>query len=196
MANALVITSNPAADSLTDAIGAAFATGAESAGATARVIDLYESGFNPAYSLADREHYQGHGDMPADVLPYQKALADADTIAFVTPIYWYTMTAMMKGFFDRVICRGFAYDGATGAPLALSGKKVRFIMLTGGSEEWYRTSGIGDALDAQIAQNTFAKYCGITDMQMLYVDRTSDDDAAHRAEQLAMATQWGRDAAL
>ena len=114
--NILVITSNPEKDSMTDAVGAAFAAGAVERGASADVLDLYDEGFNPVYSAADRAHYLGHAPMPEDVLLIQRRLAQADVIALVFPIYWYTMPAMVKGLFDRVICRGFAYhpDGTPG----------------------------------------------------------------------------------
>ena len=110
--NILVITSNPEKDSMTDAVGAAFAAGAVERGASADVLDLYDEGFNPVYSAADRAHYLGHAPMPEDVVPIQRRLAQADVIALVFPIYWYTMPAMVKGLFDRVICRGFAYHPA------------------------------------------------------------------------------------
>lgn len=134
--NILVITSNPEKDSMTDAVGAAFAAGAVERGASADVLDLYDEGFNPVYSAADRAHYLGHAPMPEDVVPIQRRLAQADVIALVFPIYWYTMPAMVKGLFDRVICRGFAYH-PDGTPGALADKTVRVIMLTGGSRQWY-----------------------------------------------------------
>ena len=95
--NILVITSNPEKDSMTDAVGAAFAAGAVERGASADVLDLYDEGFNPVYSAADRAHYLGHAPMPEDVVPIQRRLAQADVIALVFPIYWYTMPAMVKG---------------------------------------------------------------------------------------------------
>ena len=154
--NILVITSNPEKDSMTDAVGAAFAAGAVERGASADVLDLYDEGFNPVYSAADRAHYLGHAPMPEDVVPIQRRLAQADVIALVFPIYWYTMPAMVKGLFDRVICRGFAYH-PDGTPGALADKTVRVIMLTGGSRQWYESDGIGESLDNQICRQTFAK---------------------------------------
>lgn len=188
----LVIASNPDPNSLTLAVAKAFAKGAESRGSTTRIINLGTDGFNPAYTMADRDHYYKGTPMPPDVVPYQEAMAKADTIAFVTPIYWYTMTASMKGFFDRVLCRDFTYDRTTNAPKAFVGKTIRFIALTGGSEEWYRTSGIGEALQHQILENTFSKYCGVPDATITYVDRTNSSDAAYTAKSLAKIEELGR----
>ena len=181
MSNALIITSNPEHNSMTNAVGAAFAEGAAAEGAHTEVLDLYEAGFNPIYTSADRAHYLGQGPLPVDVAAMQSKLAGADVIALVFPIYWYTMPAMVKGLFDRVICRGFAYT-PDGTPGALAGKTVRVIMLTGGSEDWYRTGGIGEALDNQICRQTFVKYCGVDDVEIVYVDnlKMGDDDPSRR----------------
>jgi NAD(P)H dehydrogenase (quinone) len=190
----LVIAANPDPDSLTVAVAQAFAKGAHDNGSSTRIINLGTDGFNPTYTLADRDHYYNATPMPADVIPYQQAMEAADTIAFVTPIYWYTMTASMKGFFDRVLCRDFVYDRSTGKPLALAGKTVRFIALTGANEDWYRTSGIGEALERQIIDNTFAKYCGVTDATIEYVDGTGSGDANHIADCLQRMETLGAEA--
>lgn len=188
MTSVLVITSNPDPASLTDTAGDAFATGARASGADVDVLDLYDSGFNPVYTLADRRHYLGHGPVPRDVAAIQSRLEKADVIALVFPVYWYTMPAMVKGLFDRVVCRGFAYN-PSGEPGALAGKTVRIIMLTGGSQGWYESDGMGEALDNQIRRQTLAKYCGVEDSRIVYIDNliSGDDDPERRqavAEQL------------
>ncbi|WP_034528223.1 NAD(P)H-dependent oxidoreductase [Bifidobacterium stellenboschense] len=192
---ALIITANPEHHSLTNATGKAFAEGFHAHGGETRILDLYDAGFNPVYTSADRAHYLGKADMPKDVAAIQARLAQADVIALVFPIYWYTMPAMVKGLFDRVICRGFAYN-ADGTPGALAGKTVRVIMLTGGPESWYESDGIGEALDNQIRRQTFMKYCGVKDVEIVYVDNLSmgDDDPAKReaaAKQLDGIRQLG-----
>ncbi|MBT1181237.1 NAD(P)H-dependent oxidoreductase [Bifidobacterium sp. CP2] len=178
---ALVITSNPEHDSLTNAVGKAFAGGFREQGGAADVLDLYEAGFDPVYTSTDRAHYLGLGPLPKDVASIQDRLAQADVIVLTFPVYWYTMPAMVKGLFDRVICRGFAYH-ADGTPGALAGKTVRVILLTGGTEAWYESDGIGEALDNQIRRQTFMKYCGVEDVELVYVDGLSmgDDDPAKR----------------
>ncbi|MFR0556257.1 NAD(P)H-dependent oxidoreductase [Pseudoscardovia radai] len=182
----LVIFSNPDPTSLTASVARTWAQAASEAdGDEASVIDLSEAGFNPAYTLEDRRHYNDpSAPMPQDVVPYQEALDKADVIVFISPIYWYTMTAMMKGFFDRVICRGFAYHPEDSTPYRLAGKTVRFEALTGAAEEWYAEGGVGEALELQIVRNTFNKYCGVDDVEIEYVDHTGEDDPALRASQL------------
>lgn len=192
---ALIITANPEHHSLTNAAGKAFAEGFRAHGGDTDTLDLYDAGFNPVYTSADRAHYLGKADMPEDVAAIQTRLAQADVITLVFPIYWYTMPAMIKGLFDRVICRGFAYN-ADGTPGALAGKTVRVIMLTGGPESWYKSDGIGEALDNQIRRQMLRKYCGVEDTEIIYVDNLSmgDDDPAKReaaAAQLARIEELG-----
>lgn len=179
MSTFLAITSNPEPHSLTEATAAAFLRGAGQTGADTQLLDLYGIGFDPVYRSCDRDHYLGRGPMPDDVRAIQSRLEGADVLALVFPVYWYTMPAMMKGLFDRVICRGFAY-GEEGAPGALAGKTVRVIMLTGSSRGWYESDGVGQALQNQICHQTFTKYCGVTDVEIVYVDNLSMGDDAPR----------------
>jgi NAD(P)H dehydrogenase (quinone) len=176
MTTTLIITSNPEPNSLTASVGKAFANGIQQNGGMAEILDLYEIGFNPVYSLEDRKHYLGQAPMPKDVNDIQNKLASADIITLVFPVYWYSMPAMMKGFFDRVICKGFAYEQGSGERGVLSGKKVRVILLTGGGKYWYESDGIGEALNNQIGRQTFQKYCGVEDVELLYVDNLSMGD--------------------
>ena len=96
---------------------------------------------------------------------------------------------MVKGLFDRVICRGFAYH-PDGTPGALADKTVRVIMLTGGSRQWYESDGIGESLDNQICRQTFAKYCGVKDVELVYVDNLSmGDDSSDKRKAAAASTR-------
>lgn len=59
------------------------------------IIDLNDYTF----SYYDYEH-RNEGD---DFLPLmERIIAEYDTIIFATPVYWYSMSAVMKTFFDRM----------------------------------------------------------------------------------------------
>ncbi|AKV55128.1 NAD(P)H dehydrogenase (quinone) [Bifidobacterium actinocoloniiforme DSM 22766] len=197
---AVAITANPEPRSLTEAMGNAFLDGAAEAGADTDLIDLYAEGFNPVYSMEDRLHYLDQGPLPADVAAMQNRIADADVLAFVFPIYWFSLPALMKGFFDRVLCRRFAYH-ADGTPGALAGKKVRLIMLCGGEEARFRSDGVDAAIDTQLVQRTLNGYCGVDDIEKVYIDRltSGDDDPQVREEikhRLIRVTLMGRKLAV
>jgi NAD(P)H-dependent FMN reductase len=52
-----------------------------------------------------RERYQ-----PKDVLEQQQKVARAQAMAFVAPVHFLSFPAMLKGWLDRVLTPGFAYD--------------------------------------------------------------------------------------
>ncbi|BDR54443.1 hypothetical protein KIMH_05540 [Bombiscardovia apis] len=180
---AVAITANPEVESLTQAVGSAFLDGAAESGALTDMIDLHAEAFNPVYSMEDRLHYLGQGPVPDDVAALQSRIEDADVIAFVFPMYWFSMPAIMKGFFDRVLCRGFSYN-IDGTPGALAGKTIKLIILCGASEGSHRIDGVDKAIDVQICQRTLRDYCGVQDIEKVYLDglNMGDQDEQVREE--------------
>jgi len=62
---------------------------------TFEVVDL--SKYNISYYDYD------HKNADDDFIPLMKRLiGDFDTFVFATPVYWYSMSAIMKVFFDRI----------------------------------------------------------------------------------------------
>ena len=122
------------------------------------------------------------------VFPCSYRLFDVDDLI------WNTSGAVIgygcAMLFDRVICRGFAYH-PDGTPGALADKTVRVIMLTGGSRQWYESDGIGESLDNQICRQTFAKYCGVKDAELVYVDNLSMGDDSSDKRKAAAAQLEG-----
>ena len=41
---------------------------------------------------------------------YQEILKNTDELILVFPIWWMLMPAVLKGFFDKVMVKGFAYE--------------------------------------------------------------------------------------
>lgn len=73
--------------------------------------------------------YGNHHDAD-DFLPLARRMADADAIVFASPVYWYSMSAQMKAFFDRLTDLTEPYK-----PIgkSLAGKTV-FAISTGGGD--------------------------------------------------------------
>ncbi|HEU4451532.1 MAG TPA: NAD(P)H-dependent oxidoreductase [Longimicrobium sp.] len=44
----------------------------------------------------------GHGNAGDGFLPLAEAMVRADVIVFATPVYWYSMSAQLKAFIDRM----------------------------------------------------------------------------------------------
>lgn len=90
-------------------------------GHTQQIIQLLQAEVETdSIFLADYQigHYDyGHQNHPDDFLPLIRRIAEEyDLIIFATPVYWYTMSGLMKVFFDRLTdC--LKTDKETGAKL-------------------------------------------------------------------------------
>ncbi len=76
------------------------------------IIDLDKEGFDPVMKAEDLQAFRNKNPVDPKVLEYKKRLEQADHLIFIFPIWWELMPAMMKGFIDKVIFPGLAYDYA------------------------------------------------------------------------------------
>lgn len=115
-----------------------------------------------------RSLYALYPDFEIDVEAEQAALARAELIVWLHPIYWYSVPAMLKHYFDVVLLRGWAYASAGGRAQAgdgdaLHGKRVLWVATTGGTESTYAQGQMHaksfDAFEAPIKQT--AEFCGM-----------------------------------
>ena len=96
--------------SLSAALLAHARSGLESAGHTVDVIDLATEGFHPALNAGDLRAWRLRSTIDPQVIDYQHRLAAADHLVFIFPTWWMAMPAATKGFLDRVLVRGFAFE--------------------------------------------------------------------------------------
>ena len=104
--------------------------------------------------------YETYPDFYIDV-PREQALVErADIVAFVHPIQWYSMPALLKEWIDVVLEEGWAFGaGAT----ALQGKGYWLVTTTGSRAESYRPEGRhGHSFEAFLPQfQQTAALCGM-----------------------------------
>lgn len=96
--------------SFSAALLAAAIQGLATAGHTVDVIDLAADGFRPALSAEDLAAWRQRATNDPLVLDYQRRLGKADHVLFVYPTWWMSMPAATKGFLDRVLTKGFAFE--------------------------------------------------------------------------------------
>ncbi|EHA1082980.1 NAD(P)H-dependent oxidoreductase [Photobacterium damselae] len=139
--------------------------------------------------LSVRKLEELHSNFEFDVEKEQLALLEADTIIFQFPIFWYSFPALMKKWFDDVICYGFAFGGEKGAQL--KDKKFIFSFTIGGKDTAY---GNDDEIALSIEDlvkplKQILKYCHVIDIEhvfshnMLYIPNMygSVDDIRSRS---------------
>ena len=84
--------------------------GLSEAGHEIDLFDLQADGFNPVMSAADLVAWRRQEVLDPLVRDYQQRLSMADHLVFVFPVWWESMPASTKGFLDKCLTEGFAYQ--------------------------------------------------------------------------------------
>ncbi|WP_442738391.1 NAD(P)H-dependent oxidoreductase [Streptomyces pseudogriseolus] len=89
------------------------------------------------------------GSLSPDIRAEQEKIAAADVLILQFPLWWFTMPAIMKGWVDRVMTRGFAYQAGRKYDTGMfRGKSAMVSVTTGTSAATYAPNGIdGDILN-------------------------------------------------
>ncbi|MDN5201871.1 NAD(P)H-dependent oxidoreductase [Fulvivirgaceae bacterium BMA10] len=80
---------------------------ARSDGNTRKIVDKFIEE-NPGTTLVDLSTQQieyfdyGFKNLDDDFIPLMEKILQHDLLIFATPVYWYSMSAVMKTFFDRI----------------------------------------------------------------------------------------------
>lgn len=105
-----IVFNHPYEGSYCNAILDAVARGLQKAGHEVDLMHLDSDRFNPAMSQDDLQAFVKHQAVDPQVIDYQERLKKADHLIFIFPIWWDIMPATTKGFIDRVLSPGVAYD--------------------------------------------------------------------------------------
>lgn len=98
--NILVLEGSPNRNGSSNALAAEFARGAEEAGHTVRVVDAAHARIHPCTGCV-RCGYEGPCVQKDDMETIRPQILAADMLVFVTPLYYYGMSAQMKTLVDR-----------------------------------------------------------------------------------------------
>jgi NAD(P)H dehydrogenase (quinone) len=124
--------------------------------------DLYEEHFNPILPFGEIPR---DAVLPAEVQKHCDDISQADGIIIVHPNWWGQPPAILKGWVDRVIRPGVAYeflegDKGEGVPRSLLKAKCAIIFNTSNTETIRENTIFGDPLEA-IWRNCIFGLCGI-----------------------------------
>jgi len=119
------------------------------------VLDADDSTAGPAgerfHPSLDSKHAFEHGLQSEDIVREQDKLRWADAMILQFPMWWFSMPAIMKGWFERVYAYGFGYGvgehsaahwGDRYGEGTLAGKRAMVVVSTGGWESHYSARGV------------------------------------------------------
>jgi len=158
--NVLVIFSHPDPKSFNAAILGVVKDELENKGAQFKIKDLYAMHWDPVLSADELA-----GKVPDHIAAEQRDVGWADLLVFISPVWWYSVTAIMKGYIERVMSLGFAYDHAEGGPRGLmGGKSAIFITTSGADEKTARDSGMSESMNISLVSG-FGEFCGFDNVK-------------------------------
>jgi NAD(P)H dehydrogenase (quinone) len=106
----LVVYCHPCAESFNAAVRDVAVEALEKRGHDVRLIDLYAAGFDPVMRMQEWRGYFKDGENLEPVRDQAQHVAWAEAVVFIYPTWWYGLPAMLKGWLERVLVPGFAFD--------------------------------------------------------------------------------------
>lgn len=195
----LTVYSHPFRDSYPAAVMDSFHAAFQRTGETVDVLDLHQEQFDPRFTAEDHAHFWG-GPIPPEIERMHHRVMAADRLAFVFPVYWWSMPALMKGWVERVFTAGWAYQYGKGiddrgrAPLhgLLPSIPTVLIGIGGSKKPTYEKYGYDEAMRTQLDVGIFA-YCGIDDVESHVIyDVEGDHNAPTREAGLVQVVEIAR----
>jgi len=108
-------------------------------------FNLDEVEINSQYFLAQQDAYKNQ-KLSTDITAELNKISWADHIIFQFPLWWFSTPAILKGWLDRVLVKGFAYDtGKIFNDGLLKDKTASLVVTTQSPESAYQTNGLHQA---------------------------------------------------
>jgi len=158
-----IILAHPDAGSFSHAIARAAVRQLEASGHETFFHDLYREHFDP---LLPGGEIPKNAPLPPAIAEHCRQIANADGIIIVHPNWWGQPPAILKGWIDRVIRPGVAYefvdgDSGEGTPNGLLKARAALVYNTSNTNETREKEVFGDPLET-IWKNCVFGLCGVT----------------------------------
>ena len=123
------------------------------------LIHLDKENFNPVMTQEDLRAFVNRKPVDPKVIEYKERLGKADHLIFIFPIWWELMPAMTKGFIDKVIFPGVAYDYKSNGFMTKKLKKIQSVTLitTMNTHRFFYRLLFGNAIKRAFFTGTFWK---------------------------------------
>jgi NAD(P)H dehydrogenase (quinone) len=187
----LIVYAHPNANSFNHAMLENMTEGLQEESHQVRVKDLYAEEFDPVLRASDLEILQ-QGKIPDSILVEQESLLWAEGLVFIYPLWWFGRPAILKGWFDKVLTNGFAFeygdDGLTGL---LQHRRALALITAGGTKAFFKKNKAEPLVHRPMTDGTLA-FCGIEEVHhRIYYDIAGMGDQG-RKNVLVEVTNLGK----
>jgi len=185
----LVILGHPARESYNRALAEAYLEGARSAEREVHLLDLGRLEFDPIL----RQGYGGSQPLEPDLRHARALIKHCAHQVWIYPGWWASPPALVKGFVERVLTPGFAFeyreDRPTPRPL-LEGKSAR-IIVTSSTPGFYYHLFLLRSPD-RVLRRSVLNLCGVRPVRVTHLARVRSVDQAKRESWLEKVRGLGR----
>lgn len=158
--NHLIIYAHPDKESFVKKILEELIAEAQNLGHQVVLRDLLEINFNPVLGYDDLKRIRNK-DIAPEIIVEQEFIAKADIISVVYPIWYMSMPAIIKGYFDRTLTKGFAFDFEGQLVNGkLENKKVYLFSTAGLHKDFYDTMYLIENFNHIVDYGIF-EFCGM-----------------------------------
>jgi len=186
----LVILGHPSPESFNAAIARTVVSRIRQNGHKPIFHDLYAEGFDP---LLPASEIARDATLPPKIAAHCRELAEADGVVVVHPNWWGQPPAILKGWIDRVIRPGLAYqfeegDSGEGVPVGLLKARAAVVLNTSNTSEPRENEIFGDPLE-RLWKDCIFDFCGVKNFYRRMFRIVCVSSPEKRAEWLAEADE-------
>ena len=139
------------------------------------IIDLYKDNFNPVMNEMDEKLYSKGQSSDELVKKYQSYIKEGDEVIFIFPIWWNNVPAMLKGFFDKVFIKEFAFIEENNRPKGLLNNINNGLLITTSeSDTDYIKNDLGNPIENTIIKSTL-EIAGMSNIKWININVKSDE---------------------
>lgn len=183
MTRTLIIDGHPDPHSLTAALAAAYAAGA---GEDAVLLCLRDLAIDPSL----HQGYQVGQAVEPDLARARELIEWSEHITVLTPVWWGSVPALLKGFLDRALVIGWAFRYQdNGRPEGLLKGRTGRVIVTSDSPRWYLPL-VGDTTVKQLKGRTL-EFCGLSPVKVSRFTDVRNASVERRARWLEDARALG-----
>ncbi|MBE7637751.1 flavodoxin family protein [Sneathiella sp. P13V-1] len=190
-----ILNGHPAEASLNRTLAETYATTAQSAGHEVRLIHLCDVSFDPDFGYGGFENTK---PLEADLTRIMDNIDWCDHFVITTPMWWGSLPAKLKGFFDRAFLPGTAFNSRKrnwlGMPEPMLTGKTGHVLMTSDTPGWAMSWFYKNAMIRQIKDQILG-FVGIKPVKFTHFTGASEPKEGLVNNWIAEVSRLGTNAA-